>query len=212
MTGGTHLQRDGHFTAKQMSVTGHKSVQNLAVYQRVKEDEKLEMGMSLTYSLLNPEEVQETTTAMAKHLDYHTNTTNPVSVNTTPPALLPSSTNPVTPVQNQSQPHALDPNIPQLVPLDSALVPYEPSNKENTAAKEFHPSFDLMSSLAELDAPNDDQLVLAASQIENQSTKKSTMLRKQQNPLLSILLATVPLVLSELSIFIFTSIKFMKKV
>ena len=40
-----------------MSVTGHKSVHSLSIYQKVKEDEKLMMGMSLTFSLLNPTKV-----------------------------------------------------------------------------------------------------------------------------------------------------------
>ena len=42
-----------------MLVTGHKSIQSLCIYQRVKEDEKLMMGMSLTYSLLHSKEVTE---------------------------------------------------------------------------------------------------------------------------------------------------------
>ena len=39
-----------------MSITRHKSVDSLAIYQRVQSDEKLSMGISLTYSLLHPEE------------------------------------------------------------------------------------------------------------------------------------------------------------
>ena len=41
-----------------MSVTGHKSLQSLAIYERVHANEKLSMGMSLTYSLLKPEETR----------------------------------------------------------------------------------------------------------------------------------------------------------
>lgn len=65
VTGATNLSRK-HYTPKQiMSVTGHKSINSLAIYQRVKEDEKLMMGMSLTYCLLNPEEVQRILLAAA---------------------------------------------------------------------------------------------------------------------------------------------------
>ena len=166
VTGGTRLQRDGQSTAKQiMSVTGHKSVQSLAVYQHVKEDKKLMLGMSLTYSLLHPQEVQETSTAMANHRDKHT---NPSVSNLSP--------------TNIVQPHALGPNVPQLLPLDSALVPFGGTNKEKTGPKDVDTNFDIMSILAEFDAPDDDQLVVAASQIENQSvantTKMVTMIRK----------------------------------
>ena len=48
----------GHYTPCQiMSITGHKSMQSLAIYQHVKEDEKMMMGMSLMYSLLIPTDV-----------------------------------------------------------------------------------------------------------------------------------------------------------
>ena len=56
VTGVMNLTR-ANFTAKQvMSITGHKGVDSLAIYQRVQSDEKLSMGISLTYSLLHPEE------------------------------------------------------------------------------------------------------------------------------------------------------------
>ena len=59
VTGTTNLTR-AHFTPNQiMAVTGHKSVNSLAMYQRVKGDEKLMMGMSLAYNLMNPQEVYE---------------------------------------------------------------------------------------------------------------------------------------------------------
>ena len=59
VTGTTNLSR-AHFSAHQiMSVTGHKSVNSLAMYQRVKSDEKMMMGMSLAYNLIHPEEVYD---------------------------------------------------------------------------------------------------------------------------------------------------------
>ena len=58
VTSATNLTRS-NFTAKQvMSVTGHKSIQSLASYQKVREDDKMAMGISLTYSLMHPTEVQ----------------------------------------------------------------------------------------------------------------------------------------------------------
>ena len=40
-----------------MAVSGHKSLQSLAIYEKVNENEKLMMGMCLNYSLLKPQEV-----------------------------------------------------------------------------------------------------------------------------------------------------------
>ena len=58
VTGATNLTHN-NYTAKQvMSVTSHKSIQSLTIYQKVHEDEKLSVGISLTYSLLHPNEVQ----------------------------------------------------------------------------------------------------------------------------------------------------------
>ena len=57
--GVTNLACSGRFTAKQiMSVMGHKSIQSLAMSQRVHADENLIMGMNLTYCLVNPFETE----------------------------------------------------------------------------------------------------------------------------------------------------------
>ena len=57
VSGVTNLRR-GNFTSKQvMAVSGHKSVESLAIYQRVHDDEKLMMGLCLNYCLLEPENV-----------------------------------------------------------------------------------------------------------------------------------------------------------
>ena len=39
-----------------MSVSGHNSLSSLVIYERVRDDEKLMMGMQLTYNLLKPKE------------------------------------------------------------------------------------------------------------------------------------------------------------
>ena len=52
VSGVANLKR-GNFTSKQvMSVSGHKSVESLAIYERVHEDEKLMMGLCLNFCLL----------------------------------------------------------------------------------------------------------------------------------------------------------------
>ena len=57
VTGATNLTRAKFSPHQIMSITGHKSVNSLAIYQRVAEDEKMMMGMSLAYNLFKPEEV-----------------------------------------------------------------------------------------------------------------------------------------------------------
>ena len=55
VTGATNLSKI--FNSKQvMSITGHKSLQSLALYQHVRSDEKMAMGLSLTYSLFQPKD------------------------------------------------------------------------------------------------------------------------------------------------------------
>ena len=69
VTGCTNLCRTGNFSAKQiMAVTGHKSIQSLGIYHRVKSDEKLMMGMSLSFNILKPSEVQSVKNAMRSQI------------------------------------------------------------------------------------------------------------------------------------------------
>ena len=75
VTGTTNLARS-NFSPKQiMSVTGYKSIESLAIYQKVRADEKLMMGMSLTYSLLHPDEVCN---VQALPQQVNTNVKNPI--------------------------------------------------------------------------------------------------------------------------------------
>ena len=56
VTGITNFKHS-HCSVRQiMSVSGHKSISSLALYQHVRDDEKLMMGMKLTFNLLRPEE------------------------------------------------------------------------------------------------------------------------------------------------------------
>ena len=54
VTGITNLTHKNYTPCQIMSISGHWSLSSLAIYQRVKADEKLMMGMSLTYSVFQP--------------------------------------------------------------------------------------------------------------------------------------------------------------
>ena len=57
VTGATNLTRNNFMAKQVMSVTGHKSIESLVIHQKVREDNKISMGISLTFSLLHPNEV-----------------------------------------------------------------------------------------------------------------------------------------------------------
>ena len=105
VTGCTNLTR-ADFSANQiMSITGHKSMNSLAMYQRVKADEKMMMGMSLAYNLMRPIEVQ-----------HHV---NQPEIAAPPPAKRPAV------FQNQEA-------LPQLAvsDVDKQLQPYDPQQEK----------------------------------------------------------------------------------
>ena len=56
VTGITTFKRGQCTDSQIMAVADHKSIQSLVLYQCVADDEKLMMGMKLTYSLLKPQE------------------------------------------------------------------------------------------------------------------------------------------------------------
>ena len=158
VTGITSLKR-GNFSDKQvMAITGHKSIDSLAIYQRVKSDEKLMMGMCLTFSLLRPEDV----IFMQNSLEIEN---IPKQVHALP-APIQENTTPATPPPAKRM-LTESPKIQsnELVPLENAITPYQPQPKINDS-----PNFDLMALIAEVenDELPDDQLLLAASQCEAQ--------------------------------------------
>lgn len=186
VTGITQLLRTGKYTAKQvMAVSGHKSIHSLAIYQKVSGDEKMMMGMSLTYSLLNPEEIFRIKAAqlMKEQQEQHEM-----------PQLLPAlAVNQPAPIQFQQAPaiaqappiqpqenirHALDPVNNNILPLEGALVPYKPPEKAKdttTATPMPEQDFDVLNLLCELEDEDENQaLTLAAQQIEQQLTEKSS--------------------------------------
>lgn len=139
-----------------MSVTGHKSLQSLAIYQRVHADEKMSMGMSLTYSLLNPED----TLHIKQSPEYKALTMGPKY-----PAPFQEAALQQQPIQNTEkipttpEKHALDPGNKNIVPLESALQPYVPPDKAETPNQS--PSFDILQLMSDLEGDND--IMLAAS-------------------------------------------------
>jgi hypothetical protein len=67
-TGCTLLSKSGFNHAQICSVTGHKSVQSLAVYQRVEQDEKVIMGQAIASNLIPTPVTQPSLTAPPRQL------------------------------------------------------------------------------------------------------------------------------------------------
>ena len=189
VTGTTNLSK--FFNPKQvMAITGHKSLQSLAIYQRVHSDEKMSMSMSLTYSLLNPEETFKLknsseyraimNTPKAIKIQNQPNRINanvPVSI----PAILPAPNMPITPQTPPSkpEPHALE--MANILPLDTALEPYVPPPAQTP--KNQSPQFDILQLLS--DAEGDNDILMAASQFEynnTTTTNKTAIMKKTASP------------------------------
>ena len=149
-----------NFTAKQvMSVTGHKSIQRLSIYQKVRKDDKLFMGISLTYSLLHPNEVRKVLDIIDQEKKALENTCAP-----TPGQLaLPPPENPIPTICNPTQAIApVTPVISNTNPLENTVVLYN-QTEHNQQAEASEPmdagnlaNFDLLSMLSDLD--NDDEM------------------------------------------------------
>ena len=124
-----------------MSVSGHKSIASLAIYEKIHENEKPMMGLCLTYSLINPHNARRVQPANIEPLQLQTPKKQMIENATTKP------------IEVQSN---------AIVPLQSAVTPYTPL--EN---KEPDPNFDLMELLSDtIDEVNNQELVLAATQCE----------------------------------------------
>ena len=158
-----------NFNAKQvMVITDHKSVESLAVYERVKEDEKLMMGMCLTYSLFNPEK------AIMIQNNIEVNNENDMQAIIAPP------------IQNIPATPSPQKQIKELIPLENAIAPYQPPKNDNS------PSFDLMQLIADVEKEEipDCELLLAATQCEqsvmtpdtNNTTRTTSVMKRANNP------------------------------
>lgn len=211
VTGITNLLHTGKYTAKQvMSVTGHKSIQSLAIYQRVKDDEKMMMGMSLTYSLLHPEEIYPIKLAQLEA--ERQNQFQPVAAQaqlSAPQHVLPiqlpqvplqqfnapvqgnaNFNQPLAPVsQNHLSLHAVDPSNKD-VPLENALVPFKPrQNQKENSTLQPAADVDFLDLLCDMEDDDENRaLTLAAEQVEaqmygkNTTTTHTTALMTQKKP------------------------------
>ena len=174
----TKLTKD-QFTPKQiMATTEHKSVESLAVYQRVKSDEKLMMGMPLTFSLLNREDAIMMENSIQRQEVHALPAPPPKTSTVTMPTHVHQKV-----IQNEQIVTSK-----ALVPLENAVAPYQkPQNMET-------PDFDLMSLLADVEneVPDED-LILVAMQCEETSLKEmnqmapistttTTLMKRVNNP------------------------------
>lgn len=86
------------------------------------------------------------------------------------------------PAQNEIEGHALDPAIPQLLPLEGALQPHNPPQENNQQQAPI--DFDLQAMLQEFENDTDqDQVLLAATQeMQNTNFKTTTVMKKTSSP------------------------------
>lgn len=170
VTGATRLGQ--RFTNKQvMSVTGHKSMESLAIYQRVAADEKLMMGMWLTYNLLHPDEAF----ALRAKNEPQQQEIPPL------PALPSSSTSNLHNMQivPVNQPPNPVPNQPMQIEVGMDATP-QPSTPKDPPS----PDFDLQALLQEFNTDDqENQLVVAAQQVEDQyMVQRTAMVTKIASP------------------------------
>lgn len=186
VTGVSTLLRMGKYTPKQvMAITGHKSIHSLAIYQRVSGDEKMMMGMSLTYSLLNADEVYKIKQAQQINEQQKSLLFPVQSMPALPPPPqlnIPAIEPPQPAVLQPAEPpplHALAPGNSNVLPLENALVPYNPNANAASDANERNPppDIDYLEMLCEMENDEENQaLTMAVQQIENQMAENQTQL------------------------------------
>ena len=155
-----------------MSVSGHKSLESLAIYQKVANDEKMMMGMALTYSLLRANDVLKVINPIppsavvpANQIQPTANITAPQIVTTvSTPDMIPiqSTTSPATPVTKEIQP------VPQQNATETALVPVSSTDTSMT-------DFNLVDILKEFkDMDEDNNLLVKATHEAEMTTNFQT--------------------------------------
>ena len=100
---------------------------------------------------------------------------------------LPDEIMPLQQIQNTKlatttpEPHALDPTVPRLLPLESALVLYTPPQPQNATDVA---DFDLAKILEDFQNDNNDDILMAASQNISQAstTTMTTAVIKRNSP------------------------------
>ena len=146
-----------NFSNKQiMALTGHKSEQSLAIYQRINSNEKISMGFSLCSNLLNmqqqippPQQVQQ---AIVQPVNVPILPALPLNIE----AIMPEKAN---------------------VTSEKALVPFIPTEQEDPLWEDGN-DFDLMAAIAETQQAEID----AAQNKGTVSTSKSMQVIKKNSP------------------------------
>ena len=169
-----------HYNPKQiMAITGHKSIQSLSVYQRVKSDEKMMMGMSLMYSLIHPNDINRVQQECSPHFDQ------PSLPNTEPEQVLQiQGTEQRMEKNNELQPimYKSVEDIPEMSIAQAAIAPVvnENINPElavipfNANIQNENPNSENFSFLEFLNDDTDEDLILAANQVEQNINSIST--------------------------------------
>ena len=136
-----------------MSVTGHKSVQSLTIYQRVQEPKKLEMGNVLHTSLMTPDALLAVT---AKD-------TNP-NMRAIEQAPAPSNISKITKNKDEQ-------------PKEDAIIPFEPNFDEHDDV----PDFDLLSYIA--DIQNEELHPIEPKSKQTTNTLTSNTMNQRNSPM-----------------------------
>ena len=150
-TATTFLHRS-NFTLKQiMSVTGHRSINSLAVYEKVSENEKLHMGLAMSYFLQNDE---------------------PPQIQAAPAQFRPIAPKPVViPAALGAPPKEKNQNVSE--PTSKEIVQYEPEDPLLQESFQDELNFDVEAVLQDIEK----QLV-SLTQTENSSTTSMTYQRE----------------------------------
>ena len=155
VTGTTQLTR-AHFSSNQiMAVTGHKSVNSLAMYQRVESNEKLMMGVSLQFSLINAKEVYAKT-----HEEQQKEIQNEPQPAAPPPRHTPTST--IVKEEQKSD--------------NNEEKQQEDIDLSNVQLQQLDPNanFNLLDLINEV---CEDEMVMAATQMEKEYEKENQIVR-----------------------------------
>ena len=156
VTGATNLTRANFSSNQIMSITGHKSVNSLAMYQRVNANEKMMMGMSLAFNLFRPVLVQQQLQSFTKQQREEIKHKERQLALPPPP--------PLQQIDQNSAERQLIPMPAQ--PVQQAIAPITPQNTE------MYPSdFDILDFINE---STDEEVVLAATQMEKEYASTTT--------------------------------------
>ena len=152
VTGATILSRKKFAASQIQAVTGHKSVSSLAIYQRVSDQEKMDMGRSLSENLMDRMSVPDAGShAQQPHVDKirGQQPLNTLDVNTLPEIGIQSGTS--DPSDSRSRPGPSSSVVPSNLhptntlqrqrPPHTATVPQEPQPPEDLPMPDFDLDF-----------------------------------------------------------------------